>query len=366
VAVKAKGLAAQLPSLVQQGIGDLVRSMNCYYSNLIEGHDTHPRDIDRALSDNYSSDAQKRALQLEAVAHIAVQWLIDHNEDLHIEPTRPDYILWLHKEFCKRLPEEMLWVENPDTNEKLRVVPDELRTGWVQVGRHIPPEAKALPRLLDRFSNAYDVRRLSKLRRIIATAAAHHRFLWIHPFYDDNGRVVRLMSHASLQRCGVGSSLWSVSRGLARNVDEYKAFLMAADKPRQGDLDGRGALSTKALVDFCVFFLNTCIDQIEFMTSLMEPNELLRCMQIYVEEETMAGRMRKGSFPLLREALLTGEVPRGRAGEITGYGERMARYVVSDLLKEGYLKSDTTRGPLKLGFPIGAVERWFPRLYPAL
>lgn len=366
VAMKAKGLATQLPIAVRRGIGDLVRSMNCYYSNLIEGHDTHPMDIDRALSNNYSTDSQKRALQLEAVAHIEVQRLIDHDEDLQDEPTNPDYIIWLHKEFCGRLPDELLWVQNPDTDERLRVIPGELRTGWVQVGRHIPPDAEALPRFLGRFADAYEARRLSKLRRIIAVGAAHHRLLWIHPFYDGNGRVARLMSHASLQRCGVGSSLWSVARGLARNVRDYKTLLMSADEQRRGDLDGRGALSTKTLVEFCEFFLKTCIDQIEFMASLLEPTELLRRMQVHVEEETLAGRMPKGSFAILREALLAGEIPRGRAGEITGYGERMARYVVSDLLKKGYLKSDTTRNPLLLGFPIGAMERWFPSLYPAV
>jgi hypothetical protein len=40
--------------------------MNCYYSNLIEGHDTHPVDIERALKNDYSKDARKRDLQLEA------------------------------------------------------------------------------------------------------------------------------------------------------------------------------------------------------------------------------------------------------------------------------------------------------------
>ena len=249
MATKASGLASQLPLAVRRGMGDLVRSMNCYYSNLIEGHDTHPRDIDRALSHaDYSTDAQKRALQLEAVAHIEVQRLIDHHEDLQVETTSVDYLVWLHREFCQRLPEELLWVQNPDTGERLRMIPGELRTGWVQVGRHIPPDAEGLPRFLNRFAAAYDRKRLSKVRQIVALGAAHHRLLWIHPFYDGNGRVARLMSHASLQRCGVGSSLWSVARGLARNVKEYKALLMAADEPRRGDLDGRGTLSTQALI----------------------------------------------------------------------------------------------------------------------
>lgn len=72
----------------------------------------------------------------------------------------------------------------------------------------------------------------------------------------------------------------------------------------------------------------------------------------------------QGSFLILREALLTGEVQRGRAGQITGYGERMARMVVAELLKKGYLKSETTRTPLIHSFPMDALERWFPKLYP--
>lgn len=366
LATKAAELAGQLPKPVKLGMGDLVRSMNCYYSNLIEGHDTHPRDIERALThSDYSADPEKRNLQLEAVAHIEVQRLIDHRDDLPAEPTSTEYITWLHREFCRRLPDELLWVDNPDSSERLLVIPGELRKGWVQVGRHIPPSADALPRFLKRFCEAYEMQKLSRLRRIIAIGSAHHRLLWIHPFYDGNGRVARLMSHASLLRCGVGSSLWSVARGLARNIQDYKARLMAADAPRRGDLDGRGTLSTQALTAFCEFFLTVCIDQVKFMAALLEPNELLRRMRLHVEEEVQAGNLPKGSFPMLREALLAGEVPRGRAGEITGYGERMARSVVSELLKKGYLKSAGPRAPLVLAFPIDAVERWFPRLYPA-
>ena len=367
LATKASGLASQLPPAVRSGIGDIVRSMNCYYSNLIEGHNTHPRDIDRALAHaDYSADPEKRILQQEAVAHIEVQRLIDHGADLQVATTSVAYTVLLHKEFCTRLPEELLWVRNPDTGKQLRVIPGQLRESGVQVGRHIPPNAASLPLFLQRFSEAYDAKNMSKIRRVIALGAAHHRLLWIHPFYDGNGRVTRLQSHASLLRCGVGSSLWSVARGLARHVRDYKALLMAADGPRRGDLDGRGMLSAQALTEFCAFFLTVCIDQVDFMTSLLEPSDLLRRMRLHIEEETQAGHLPKGSFPLLREAFLLGEVSRGHAGEITGYGERMARNVVSELLKKGYLQSKSSRSPLVLSFPVEAIERWFPKLYPVI
>lgn len=60
LAKKSCALAGTLHPAVRKSIGNLVRSMNCYYSNLIEGHDTHPRDIDKALAGDFSKDPEKR------------------------------------------------------------------------------------------------------------------------------------------------------------------------------------------------------------------------------------------------------------------------------------------------------------------
>lgn len=361
----SNALAGQIHPIVTESVGNLVRSMNCYYSNLIEGHDTHPRDIDRALHKDYSTEPRKRALQLEAVAHIEVQKAIDDGLDPKDFPASSAYAVWLHGEFCRRLPDELLWVEDPETKRRIRLTPGALRDGEVVVGLHLPPPAAALPGFFKRFEQVYSPQSLSKVRQVTAVAAAHHRFLWIHPFYDGNGRVARLMSHALLRRLGVGNSLWSVARGLARNVGDYKSLLMAADASRRGDLDGRGNLSQAALDSFCEFFLRVSNDQVSYMSTILQPSELLRRMEIYVEDETRAGRLPKGSFPLLREALLAGEFERGLAPSLTGYKERMARTVVSKLLDAGLLVSPSHVARLRLGFPLPVVERWFPALYPS-
>lgn len=364
LAKKGSALAGTLHPIVIKSIGDLVRSMNCYYSNLIEGHDTPPRDIDKALAGDFSGDMKQRNLQLEAKAHIEAQWLIDSDLAPKVKPSSP-FILWAHNEFYSRLPEELLWVENPDTGECQRVIPGAYRSTEVTVGRHIPPLAQNIKPFIRRFEEAYDPERLSQVQQVIAIAASHHRLAWIHPFLDGNGRVVRLFSHAWLLETGIGSSLWSVSRGLARNVEEYKARLMGADSPRKGDLDGRGNLSHEELINFCRFFLQSALDQIEFMTGLLDTENLLTRMSIHIQEEIALKRLPKGSFELLREAWLTGEFKRGQAAQITGYKERAARDVLTTLLDKGYLVSDNERGPTRLGFPIGAVERWMPRLYPS-
>ena len=365
LATKASALAARLHPIVGHSVGDLVRSMNCYYSNLIEGHDTHPVDIARALAQDFSKDKKKRTLQLEAKAHIEVQTIIDRQK-IDSTVTSVAFIKWLHLEFYRRLPEELLLVENHTTHKEVHVEPGEFRMGLVQVGHHVAPSPEEITPFMERFAEAYSIRRLTRVQQIIAVAASHHRLVWIHPFYDGNGRVARLFSHAFLQKISIGTSLWSISRGLARHVNDYRAALMAADQPRQGDLDGRGNLSAKGLNHFCDFFLSVCIDQVDFMESLLEPLVLARRIEAYIEEETRSDRLPEKSWPLLREALLAGEFERGRAAAITGYKERQARTVLQALIKQGLLVSDTAKSPVRLGFPTHVVERWFPRLYPPL
>ncbi len=147
LAQKSAGFRRSLPESLLASLADLVRSMNCYYSNLIEGHDTHPIDIERALKDDYSKDAKKRDLQLEAKAHIAVQQWIDGG-GLKGRAVTADAIREIHRRFCELLPEDLLWVEDPTTKEKIRVIPGELRHRDVAVGRHIPVSPPAVPRFL--------------------------------------------------------------------------------------------------------------------------------------------------------------------------------------------------------------------------
>jgi Fic family protein len=358
-------LAGRIHPVLCDSIGTLVRSMNCYYSNLIEGHDTHPRDIDRALADDFSSEPRKRELQKEAVAHIHVQKLIDSGQDPDAWPASAAYAAWLHEEFCSLLPPEMLWVTNGRTGEKLPVVPGQWRQHDVAVGRHLPPGPRDLARFMARFDRAYQSPPLNKLRQIQTVGAVHHRFLWIHPFLDGNGRVARLMSHALFKRLGIGTSLWSVAHGLARDEARYKALLAEADGPREGDRDGRGNLTQRGLIAFCKFFLDQSVDQIRFMSGLLEPETLLRRMEIHVEEEIRAKRLLRGSFAVLREAVIAGEVDRSRVPSLTGYGERGARNVTAALVDRGMVTAASHRAALRLAFPADVAERWFPNLYPA-
>ena len=319
-------------------------------------------DIERALKDDYSQDARKRDLQFEAKAHIAVQKWIDAGSLRGGVAITAERIREIHRRFCELLPEDLLWVEDPATKAKLRVIPGELRTRDVRVGTHVAISPAALPRFLARFEQVYGNR--SKTESIIATAAAHHRLLWMHPFTDGNGRVARLMSHAMMLELLDTGAVWSVARGLARRVGEYKTLLANCDLTRRNDLDGLGTLGEEALAEFTQFFLKVCIDQVDFMESLVQPDRLRARILIWAEEEIRLGQLPAKSGNILEAVLYRGELPRGDADSVVGTGERQARRIVSALLAKEVLVSESSRAPLRLAFPATLASRWMPGLFP--
>jgi Fic family protein len=355
LAQKSAGFRRSLPASLLTSLADLVRAMNCYYSNLIEGRDTHPIDIERALKNDYSKDAKKRDLQLEAKAHITVQQWIDTGA-LKGRALTSDSIREIHRRFCEQLPEDLLWVKSQ------KVIPGALRGLDVEVGNHAAVSPGALPRFLQRFEDIYS--KLGKTETILAAAAAHHRLAWIHPFLDGNGRVIRLQSHAILLDALDTGAVWSIARGLARNVVAYKSHLAACDQPRRNDLDGRGNLSEENLAAFTHFFLTTCIDQVTFMERLMQPEQLRARILIWAEEEIRLNHLPSKSGAILEAVLYRGELPRGDAAAIVGTGDRQARRVVSALTDHGVLTSESTRAHLRLAFPATLASRWMPGLFP--
>jgi Fic family protein len=362
LAQRSSAFRHSLPESLLSSLANLVRSMNCYYSNLIEGHYTHPIDIERALKGDYSQDPKKRGLQLEAKAHIEVQQWIDSG-GLHGRPaTSFSSILEIHRRFCELLPDELLWVEDTTPGKYIRVIPGALRQHNVAVGKHIPVSSPAVPRFLERFEQVYN--QLGKTETIIAVAAAHHRLVWIHPFLDGNGRVARLMSHAMLLDLLDTGGIWSIARGLGRNANTYKSHLANCDQKRRNDLDGRGNLSEEALVEFTKFFLSTCLDQVSFMQSLMRPELLRNRVVLWADEEIRLGKLPPKSNAVLEAILYRGELPRAETANITGTGERQARRIVSALLGQGVLVSESPRSPLRLAFPASLASRWMPGLFP--
>ena len=373
----ALGLGGGLHSGTLAAVTRLLRTVNCYYSNLIEGHDTHPIEIERAMRQEYAPGSHLRNLQLEALAHIDVQALLEDELTRHpgLNVCAPEFLLRIHREFYERLPAEFRVVKEPATGRVEPVIPGAIRAHDVRVGQHVAPAYGDVLHLLERFGVVYDPADRAPAAGLVVLAASHHRLLWIHPFGDGNGRVARLMTELYLRRLGLPSSgLWSISRGLARRSNDYRAALAAADAERWDDYDGRGPLSHRALVAFCRFFLEVALDQVRYMGGLLRVDDLAERVATYGkarEAGVLSGEPVAGGEPkwhedetrLLRDLVYRGRIPRGEVSGMLKLPERSARRVVRRLTLEGFIESPTSRAPLGVRFPAHAALHLFPGLY---
>ncbi len=347
-------------------LADLVRLMNCYYSNLIEGHNTRPRDIEKALA-GAELEEETRPLALEARAHVIVQRTIDnmyHNRTMPI-PTSVEFLTWAHKAFYDEMPEEFRVIEHPDGTRE-PIIPGRMRQegdAEVAVGRHHPPSSARVVAFMDHFDKRFQIAARSSSGRIIAIASAHHRLNYIHPFPDGNGRVSRLMSHAMALNAGIGGQgLWSISRGLARGLKdrgEYKQMMDHADSPRRGDRDGRGNLSETALKTFSAWFLNIALDQVTFSAKLFDLAGLDKRYRRLVADTIDDKR----APDLISAVLRHGALDRGDAQIVLKTSERTARNTLKQLTTAGFLTSASPKTPVRLAFPLDYRERLFPNLF---
>lgn len=356
-------LAGRLPSSTRAALAQCLEGINSYYSNLIEGQGTRPIEAERALKRSLAERIPGKTDDLArlAVAHIQTErWMRRRLKDEPaLEVTRQEFVCELHRHFVGQLPETMRIVTGRDGETAINV-PGALRARDVDVGAHLAPPSGEVPDLLAAFAQGW--RQLPKTPAHLLLA--HHRFAWIHPFLDGNGRVARLLSTAMLARHGFDADgLWSLSRGLAKRKDRYYEHLAIADSPRQGDFDGRGALSLKGAAQFAHFMLDTCEDQIGFMSARLQIEHVKdRVARFCAERKLVLGRDERAA-PLLIEAMFMGKLERGAASRLLDLGERAARAVVSECVEDGLLTAPSHRGDLTPVFPVYAAAYLFPHLF---
>ena len=358
VAEKSSRLGGGIHSSTVSSIQGLVRSMNSYYSNRIEGQSTHPANIERALVQDFSDMPSTAKLQRIAIAYINAEKELEKIGGLGLENTlRLSILLEAHRALYGRLlPEDR-------TTEEGRVIePGLVRQENVTVGRHDPPLWTSVPDFLKRMDQIY-AQPASSNQSLIRVACAHQRMMWVHPFLDGNGRAVRLQTHLALLPLTKG--LWSMNRGLARQRDDYYAYLAAADQPMQGDLDGRGNLSEKTLWEWCQWFIGIANDQVGFMEKMLNLSEMRRHIEALIFFRASQDKaIRKEAIAPLYHLYLAGPTKRGDFLQMTGLGERTARSLLSRLLETGLVMSDGHKSPVQFAFPLDSLQFLLPNLYP--
>ena len=347
---------------------ELLRSMNSYYTNRIEGEHTRPSDIERALLKDFSKESDVARRQRLAVSHIQteiacerlIQAKLDSGETVIPWLYSTQALEWLHLQLFGGLTPEDLTLADGSL-----LTPGQVRTRGVAVGIHEAPNAAALPAFLSRWEEVYGQSRRGEAS-IVALAAAHHRLAWVHPFLDGNGRVARLHTHLALHAQGLTNGLWSPLRGFARSEEKYRGMLKAADEHRRGDLDGRGNLTEAGLIDWISYTLETCIDQVRFMRKLLDVGSMRERIQaaLIFEESKKTGVRKEAALALHYLFSTNSELGRAAFKQMTGLGERVATDLISSLLKNGYLATDSAYGALRFAIPRSALRFYFPDLWP--
>jgi Fic family protein len=342
----------------------MLRSMNSYYTNRIEGQHTRPREIDQALKKDFSKNAKLAAKQRLAVAHIEAEEALEarySGEESAPALYSAAAVKDIHQELFGHLPESDLI-----TPEGEMILPGLLRTRDVAVGKHEAPAHASVDSFLKRWGNVY-----GKVRRgeasLLAMAAAHQRLGWVHPFIDGNGRVMRLHTHTLLSAMGYTGGLWSPLRGFARDTDRYYALLADADEPRRGALDGRGNLSEQSLIAWISYVLDTCIDQVQFMSGMLAfdtmKDRIEACLAFEAKVEKSG--VRQEAVRGLHYLFLSGEeMTRGDFKSMLGMSDRGATDALGALVRRDLLKSDSPQGKVRFGLPQHALRFLFPRLWP--
>lgn len=275
-----------------------------------------------------------------------------------------NFVSLIHRGLFRDASEQELHIDGL----KAPMVPGQLRdmAGLnVSVGQHEAPAYQAVRPMLERMQVVYG--RLADPRyRLIATLAYHHRLAWVHPFPDGNGRVVRMVTHLQLLKLGLASPLWSLSRGLAREHEAYYQHLAQADQHRQGDLDGRGQLSLKALQAFVRFMLRTCIDQMSYMLEALDRDALRARLEraVAFDERFMAAEIKPQIARALHILITQGAVARNDFKVFMGLGERTAINQLKKLVQLGVVDSPSPKSRLIYpGFPVWFAQLVFPDLH---
>ncbi len=370
-----------IPDSIRSSTEWLLRLVNCFYSNRIEGNPTHPKDLlktqERGRVD--CKEASNDSI-MELLAHLEAQIKAKEVATDLTNVSTQNFIKGLHESFYQGLPKSFLVVNDKNgnvafdaENKPLLVKPGEYRNNPVQVGSHIPPASEELNQYMGWIESTFDPDKIHGTTRVVAAAALHHRLAWIHPFQDGNGRVIRLLTDCYMRCAGFGGyGLWSITRGFGRNTSAYYAALAQADKPRQGSSDGRGILSDAGLVYFTKYFIDTALDQVEYFSGLLEPRKLGIRVDYYFEMRAKGGLPNSSgeSLPLLKIAardiyrllLEKGGMSRGAIIQHLGKGEQTLRPVFKQMESEGLISAKPKRD-VELKLSTTAVEFLFPQLW---
>jgi Fic family protein len=217
--------------------------------------------------------------------------------------------------------------------------PGAYRSGPVRIAQaeHLPPEAVRVPEYMGElvaFINRDDAPKYDLMK----VALAHHRFAWVHPFGNGNGRVVRLLTYAMLIKYGFQVS------GMGRLLNPAAVF--CADRNRYYTMLGLADAGTDdGLEQWCTYVLAGVRDELNKVDRLADYAHL----QAKVLLPAVAFARERQHITAQEEAVLATTIRAGvvKAGDLEavlpGLNANQRTYQIRKLVEGGMLQ------PIKAG-----------------
>lgn len=211
--------------------------------------------------------------------------------------------------------------------------PGAYRQKPVQISQseHLPPDASRVKQYMLELVEFINHPHPAKYD-LIKVALAHHRFAWVHPFGNGNGRCVRLLTYTLLIKYGfnvkAGGRVLNPTAIFCNDRDQYYAMLGKADT---GTPDGREA--------WCVYVLSGMLDELRKVDQLTDANYLIERILTpalhYARERELVTQMEE------RVLLTTARLGIAKASDLKDampeLNERQRTYQVGKLVESGML-----------------------------
>lgn len=367
---KSARLSALASPITMKRIGRLLTVTNSYYTNLIEGVHIEPSALEIINKPAQDTERAPEDLRQLGVQHMVAQAAFERLLSISIkqglpwkEMVSPKLVSGIHGRLFHDAS-----IKELTLSDGTLMVPGQLRSESgieVNVGNHLAPASDSVGSMLSRLQEVYG-RQQSTTKRIISAMACHHRMAFIHPFPDGNGRAVRLLTHLQLAYLDLASPIWSLSRGLAKNKEEYYRLLAAADQQRHGDLDGRGQLTHKGLCDFIEFMIKVCLDQMTYIEDALDFDSLdERINQAIVLSNKLKSIGVKPEYgPALKALFKEGKMDRAVFKRFLGVSDRLASSALSKMIMAGVVVAESPKSrQIEVGLPLWYANYIFPELH---
>lgn len=271
-----------------KSIQEWVKIENSIRSNKIEGNQTTYVEMKEALhGGKFPKDEFKRYKVLETTNHYRAEEFIDDFFKREKGPAflSENLVRESHRILLENIPEKAEGVPNPGEYRKknVRIVDSD----------HIPPQHLEVPALM---SNLIDYcRQAKKVDFLVSAAIAHHRFAWIHPFGNGNGRSARLFTYAMLKFGGFHfNGMVSLPRAFERDKQDYYGFLAKADS---GDIPS-----------WVKYFLRTLLKELGYWQTRLAGRKLEESVDAFLESLLAQKRIVKNEKKCLKIAFMVGVV----------------------------------------------------------